>query len=141
MTVPANCFVISPSAGLRRRTLPRYAMLPELLISDFAGTAFRDDGAILDAYRFALGRYEVPFEDAELATRRGANKHAVLLEFVARVVRTSDAAEVLARQALADFEAHLTESYTSGPVSEIDGAEAVFGSSSRPASKWRLQVD
>lgn len=101
-------------------------MLPELVISDFAGTAFRDDGAILDAYRHALGKYDVPFEDAELATHRGANKHAVLLEFVARVAPTSDAAEVLARRALADFEAHLTECYTNGPVSEIEGAETAF---------------
>ncbi len=52
-------------------------MPPELVVSDFAGPAFHDDGAILDAYRHALGKYEVPFDDAELSARRAANKHGV----------------------------------------------------------------
>lgn len=101
-------------------------MLPELLISDFAGTAFRDDGAILDAYRHALQLHDVPFQEAELAARRGANKYTVLLEFARRSAATREDAEIVAGLALADFERHLVDAYTTGPVAEIEGAESVF---------------
>ena len=47
---------------------------PHLLVSDFAGTAMREDGAVLSAYRAALSEAQVPFSEADLAARRGASK-------------------------------------------------------------------
>src|SRR6266511_471818 len=75
-------------------------MLPELLVTDFAGTTMRDDGAVLAAYRLALGEHDIPYTEAELAARRGASKRAVFQELAARGRQDTDAAGV-AEQALA----------------------------------------
>lgn len=100
-------------------------MMPELLVTDFAGTTFRDDGAVLDAYRRALSEHAIPFTDAELSQRRGASKRAVLEEFSSRAY-AGDEARTIARRALETFETALDDAYRSGPVAEVPGAaEAV----------------
>jgi phosphonatase-like hydrolase len=100
-------------------------VLPQLLVSDFAGTAMKEEGGVLTAYRLALTAYDIPFTEADLAARRGANKRAVFRELAARS-RPSGEANDVADQALARFEAALREEYTTGEVREVDGAEAAF---------------
>lgn len=95
---------------------------PSLLVTDFAGTAMRDDGAVLSAYRRVLAAHAIPFTEAELNARRGAAKRAVFEEFAARVTRNPGEVRGLARQALADFEAALRDEYQTGELREVDGA-------------------
>ena len=52
-------------------------MLPELVVSDFAGTTMKEEGTVLVAYRAALSRFDIPFTEDDLAARRGASKRAV----------------------------------------------------------------
>ena len=100
-------------------------MLPELVVSDFAGTAMKEEGAVLVAYRLALTEFDIPFTEEDLAARRGASKRAVFQELAARS-RPADKASGVAEKALAAFEDALRREYESGPVREIDGAgEAV----------------
>jgi phosphonatase-like hydrolase len=110
---------------------------PDLLVSDFAGTAMREDGAVLSAYRAALSEAQVPFSEADLAARRGASKRAVFEELAAR---RYDPAEVpaAATRALATFEAFLRREYETGPVAEIPGAAAAFGALRRAGVKLAL---
>ena len=98
-------------------------MLPDLVVTDFAGTTLSDDGAVLGAYRHALRQYEIPFTDNDLAGQRGANKRAVFRALVGRVHSGSDA-DALAEAAHACFEAALRREYESGDVREVAGAEA-----------------
>lgn len=100
-------------------------MLPDLLVSDFAGTAMKEEGAVLVAYRQALSAFDIPFTEADLAARRGASKRAVFEELAARNRPPADAAPV-AVQALGAFESALRDQYGSGPVREIAGAGAAF---------------
>ena len=97
------------------------AILPQLLVTDFAGTTFRDDGAVLEAYRAALNSQQLPFTEAELLERRGASKLAVMTEFASRAHGDEDV-PTIANDALAAFEQALTDAYQSGPVSEVPGA-------------------
>jgi phosphonatase-like hydrolase len=100
-------------------------MPPELVVSDFAGTAMKEEGAVLVAYRLALTEFDIPFTEEDLAARRGASKRAVFQELAART-RAPEQAHAVAEQALATFEAALHREYESGPVREIEGAgEAV----------------
>ena len=99
------------------------AVLPELVVSDFAGTAMKEEGAVLVAYRLALTEFDIPFTEDDLAARRGASKRAVFQELAARS-RAPEEAGVVAEQALAAFEDALRREYESGPVREIDGAAA-----------------
>ena len=100
-------------------------MRPELLVSDFAGTAMREEGAVLAAYRFALAAHAIPFTEHDLAARRGASKRAVFQELAELHLPAGEAARI-AGQALAAFEAALRREYETGPVREIEGAEAAF---------------
>jgi phosphonatase-like hydrolase len=100
-------------------------MLPKLLVSDFAGTAMKEEGSVLSAYRLALTEQNIPFTEADLAARRGANKRAVFEELAARVYAPDSVREVAGR-ALETFEATLKREYEMGEVREIDGAEAAF---------------
>jgi phosphonatase-like hydrolase len=102
------------------------AILPELVIFDFAGTLLRDDGAVLAAYRRALAAHDISFSEADLASRRGAAKRAVFRELAGRPTRSS-ATDEIADRALADFEAALRLEYTTGEVAPIEGAEATVG--------------
>jgi phosphonatase-like hydrolase len=99
--------------------------IPELVVVDFAGTTLHENGAVLAAYREALTAEGIPFSEAELAARRGANKRAVFEELAARNGAGANGQEVAAR-ALATFEAALHREYTSGPVAEIPGAAAAI---------------
>ena len=47
-------------------------LLPDLVVTDFAGTTLADDGAVLGAYRHALQQHQIPFPEADLAGQRGA---------------------------------------------------------------------
>lgn len=94
---------------------------PALLVTDFAGTTMRDSGSVLAAYRVALTAFEIPFNEEDLAARRGASKRAVFRELAARVQGPDDVNEV-AEQALKRFEQALREEYESGEVAEIPGA-------------------
>lgn len=98
---------------------------PQLLISDLAGTAMKEEGGVLMAYRHALSECHIPFSAEDLAARRGASKRAVFQELASRVLPPAEANEVAAR-ALALFEAALRQEYESGDVREIPGAGAAF---------------
>ena len=98
-------------------------MLPDLVVSDFAGTTMKEEGAVLVAYRLALTEFDIPFTEEDLAARRGASKRAVFQELAARV-KTPAQANVIAGKALAVFEDALKREYESGPVKEIEGAGA-----------------
>ena len=93
-------------------------MQPQLLISDFAGTAMRDDGAVLAAYRSAMDEFNIPFTEEQLAERRGANKRAVFRELAGD--------DGVADRALGAFEAALRREYETGEVRGIEGAEAAM---------------
>jgi phosphonatase-like hydrolase len=97
--------------------------VPELVVTDFAGTTLRDDGAVLAAYRRALAVHGITFAEADLAARRGASKGAVFADLAARAGSFPDPAAVAAR-ALAAFEDALRQEYASGPVAEVPGAAA-----------------
>jgi phosphonatase-like hydrolase len=96
-------------------------MLPELLVTDFAGTTLREEGAVLAAYAQALRAHDIPYTDADLAARRGASKRAVFRELAARAHPPAEATTV-ADRALATFEDALRREYESGPVREVEGA-------------------
>jgi phosphonatase-like hydrolase len=100
------------------------AKLPELLVSDFAGTLLHDGGAVLAAYRVTLEEFGIPFAEDELHAWRGASKRAVFEHFAARL--GVENASAIAGQALTRFEAELSEAYASEPVEEIPGASAVI---------------
>ena len=99
--------------------------LPDLLVTDFAGTTMREEGAVLVAYGRALEAEAIPFTPGDLAARRGASKRAVFRELAARAY---PAAEVgpRAERALALFEETLRREYTAGPVNAVEGAEAAL---------------
>ena len=99
------------------------AVLPELVVSDFAGTAMKEEGAVLVAYRLALTEFDIPFTEDDLAARRGASKRAVFQELAARG-RPAEQTGTIAARALAAFEDALRREYESGPVREVDGAGA-----------------
>ena len=99
-------------------------MLPELIVTDFAGTTMREEGSVLNAYRAALAEHDIPFTEADLAARRGASKRAVFRELSARGGRQD--ALAVADRALETFEAALRREYETGEVREIDGAEAAL---------------
>jgi phosphonatase-like hydrolase len=96
-------------------------VLPELVVSDFAGTTMKEEGAVLVAYRLALTEFDIPFTEEDLAARRGASKRAVFQELVGRV-RAPEQTNEIAGKALAIFEDALKREYESGPVKEIEGA-------------------
>lgn len=100
-------------------------MIPDLLVTDFAGTTLREEGVVLSAYRAALLEHDIPFTDADLAARRGASKRAVFRELAARS-RPEAEATALAERALATFEAALRREYERGEVREVDGAETAL---------------
>ena len=100
-------------------------MLPELVVTDFAGTTMKEEGAVLVAYRLALHGFDIPFTEDDLAARRGASKRAVFQELAARS-RPLDEVDDVATRALAIFEDSLRREYESGPVQEIEGAGAAI---------------
>ena len=96
-------------------------MEPALVVADFAGTMFLEEGAVVAAYRSAFRAFGIEAGDDEIAARRGASKRAVFEDLAGRM-RPPDEARVVAGQALAAFEAALREEYSSGPVQEVPGA-------------------
>lgn len=96
-------------------------MQPQLLVADFAGTMFLEEGAVAAAYRQAFAAFGIAADDDDIAARRGANKRAVFEELAARNRPSAEAREV-AGQALSSFEAALREEYRSGSVQEVPGA-------------------
>lgn len=96
-------------------------MQPELLVTDLAGTILSDDGVVLAAYRHAFTHHDIPWDEDELATLRGASKQMVFERFAGRSVPAEDVSKV-ASQALATFQAALMDEYERGDLREIDGA-------------------
>ncbi len=96
-------------------------MLPDLVVTDFAGTTMRDDGTVLAAYRTALRAHDIPFSEADLAARRGASKIAVFRELASRA-RPANQVEEIAQQALVRFGDALRHEYEAGDIQEIEGA-------------------
>jgi phosphonatase-like hydrolase len=96
-------------------------MQPQLLVADFAGTMFLEEGAVVAAYRQAFASFAIEASDADIAARRGASKRAVFEELAART-RPLDESREVAGQALAAFEAALRDEYTRGAVQEVPGA-------------------
>jgi phosphonatase-like hydrolase len=99
---------------------------PALLVTDFAGTAMRDDGAVLSAYRRVLSAHAIPFTEGDLTARRGATKRIVFEEFAERVADDPEARRQLAARTLVEFEAALEEEYEHGELREVDGAGATI---------------
>src|ERR687894_2425490 len=95
--------------------------LPELLVTDFAGTTMKEEGAVLNAYRLALTEQGIPFTEDDLAQRRGASKRGVFRELAARRYQ-GERAEQAASAGLARFEAALRREYEAGEVREGRGA-------------------
>lgn len=112
-------------------------MLPDLVVTDFAGTTLRDDGTVLAAYHIALQAYDIPFSEEDLATRRGASKRAVFQDLAARVRPAGEVDEV-AEQALERFGQALREEYERGDVQEIPGARDVLSALQRANVKLAL---
>src|SRR5687767_8115582 len=56
----------SPLSGVAARWKGAVAMLPELVVSDFAGTTMKEEGAVLVAYRLALTEFDIPFTEDDL---------------------------------------------------------------------------
>ncbi len=112
-------------------------MRPELIVTDFAGTTMREEGAVPRAYRQALIEHGIPFSEDDLATRRGASKRAVFHELAAR---DDPACERPDRgdRALASFESALRREYETGNVREVDGAEAALRRLRRAGCKLAL---
>jgi phosphonatase-like hydrolase len=94
---------------------------PQLLVADFAGTMFLEEGAVVAAYRQAFAAFAIEATDADIAARRGASKRAVFEELAART-RPAAEAQVIAGRALAVFETALREEYSTSPVQEVQGA-------------------
>lgn len=99
--------------------------LPELLVTDFAGTTMKEEGAVLNAYRLALTEQDIPFTEDDLARRRGASKRGVFRELAVRRYE-GERAEQAASAGLASFEAALRREYEEGEVREVDGAGAAI---------------
>ena len=112
-------------------------MRPELLVTDFAGTVMRDEGAVLQAYRQALAEHEIPFSEEDLAAHRGASKRAVFGELAARADPAGERPD-WGDRALASFEAALRHQYETGPVQEVDGAENALRRLRRAGCKLAL---
>lgn len=112
-------------------------MLPDLVVTDCAGTTMRDAGTVLAAYRTALHEYDIPFTDADLDSRRGASKLAVFRELVGRV-RSTDEVEEIAQHALHRFEAALRHEYETGDLQPIEGAVDALLSLKRASVKLAL---
>jgi len=112
-------------------------MLPDLVVTDCAGTAMRDDGTVLTAYRVALREFEIPFSEQDLSERRGASKRAVFRELAARVKSTDEVNDV-AEQALRRFESALRQEYETGDVREISGARDALQKLKRAGAKLAL---
>jgi phosphonatase-like hydrolase len=91
-----------------------------LVVLDFAGTAMKEEGAVVRAYREAFRAYDIPATDDDIAARRGASKKAVFEELSARAGQPAE----VAKDALRFFESALNDAYASEPVQEIDGAAA-----------------
>lgn len=112
-------------------------MLPDLVVSDFAGTTMKEEGAVLAAYRLALTQHDIPFTEADLAARRGASKRQVFEELAARAYDPAQS-KVVAASALAAFEGALLQEYETGPVSEIEGAGEAVNALRRASIKVAL---
>jgi phosphonatase-like hydrolase len=86
---------------------------------------FREEGAVVAAYRQAFAAFGIDASDDDIAARRGASKRAVFEELAARN-RPFDEARTVAGQALAAFEEALRSEYSTGPVQEVSGAGAAI---------------
>ena len=96
-------------------------MLPELLVSDLAGTLMLEEGAVADAYRAAFAAHDIDFTEDDILARRGASKLGVFRDLVARSY-PADQVEGIARAGLEMFQSELDRAYREQPVEPIPGA-------------------
>ncbi len=97
-----------------------------LVVVDLAGTAVDDGGAVLSAFRGALGRFSVPFTEEDLQDIRGANKLQAFRQLAARALGSGPETVRVAREAHLAFTEELLHEFRSGPLVPIEGAEAAF---------------
>lgn len=95
----------------------------ELVVFDLAGTLIDDGGAVLNAFRLALGSEQLPYGEAELQAVRGANKRSVLQRFAERRLGVGAEADAAATRAYERFDAALSAEYRAGDLKPVEGAE------------------
>ena len=100
-------------------------MKPALIVSDFAGTLMREEGAVIVAYRSAFDAVGIPFSEADILARRGASKLGVFRELAGRAYG-SEEAEGVARSGLEKFQTELHDVYRDHPVAAIPGADTAL---------------
>lgn len=98
----------------------------DLVVFDIAGTTLDDGGSVLAAFRGALDRFSLAYEDHELQSVRGANKLQVFRQFAARAHGASPEAVQAAREAFAAFNEELLHEYRTGPLNEVPGTADTF---------------
>jgi phosphonatase-like hydrolase len=98
----------------------------DLVVFDLAGTTVDDGGAVLSAFRGALQRFSLPFEEQELQAVRGANKLQVFRHFAARALGPGPEAVQVTREAHAAFTEELLHEYRTGPLEPIPGTMETF---------------
>jgi len=94
---------------------------PRLVVFDLAGTTLDDGGAILEAFRVALGRVGITPAPADLNAVRGANKLHVFRTFAARAYGPGPEAVQAAREALDVFNEELAVQFRDGDVQPFEG--------------------
>ena len=95
--------------------------IPELVVSDFAGTLMLEEGAVAAAYRAAFAAHSISFTEEDIVARRGANKLGVFRELAARTY-VAEEVEKIALAGLAMFQAELERAYRNEPVEPVPGA-------------------
>jgi phosphonatase-like hydrolase len=101
--------------------------LPELVVSDLAGTTVYDRGEVPAAFADALREAAVPFDPAEITAWRGASKREVLGRLLGRGGAPADAVAERLPRVYGRFHALLAERLArAAPVSlpEVGGAFA-----------------
>src|SRR6266545_8127142 len=95
--------------------------IPQLVVLDLAGTTFDDGGAILEAFRVALGRVGIAVAPEELNAVRGSNKLQVFRTFAVREFGASPQAVSAAREGLELFNEELAVQFRDGIVEPFPG--------------------
>jgi phosphonatase-like hydrolase len=98
---------------------------PALVVFDLGGTTIHDRGEVPAAFSEALGESGIPFDSAELKAWRGASKHEVLRELLARQ-STGGESRVELEFIYERFRRGLSERLMQGQPLSLPGARATF---------------
>lgn len=96
--------------------------MPRLVVLDLAGTLLDDGGAVIQAFRVALGNVRIVVEEHELNAVRGANKLQVFRGFATRAFGPGPEAVQAARDALAAFNEELAVRLRDDEIDLMPGA-------------------